>query len=211
MPRRRRARRPSEKATAKCASGIARRRFYHPIRELPEPFLSIRRGGGECCLAPRDATAIIGTTRMDERLMQAPTRPFIDGEFRDTPGSRPERIAMINPATEETWCEVAAADGAAVERAVTGAQRAFEQDWRDMTPGKRAEVLFAVARLIRQNLEELAQLDVRSVGKPIADARDEVALGARVFEYYAGAVGKFFGHTIPVARGGGEFTLRPPP
>jgi len=71
-------------------------------------------------------------------------------------------------------------------------------------------VLFAVARLIRQNLEELAQLDVRSVGKPIADARDEVALGARVFEYYAGAVGKFFGHTIPVARGGFDFTIRQP-
>ena len=142
--------------------------------------------------------------------MQAPTRPFIDGEFRDGPGAGRERVAMINPATEETWCEVAAADGAAVEWAVAGAQRAFEQDWRDVTPGKRAEVLFAVARLIRENLEELAQLDVRSIGKPISDARDEVALGARVFEYYAGAVGKFFGHTIPVARGGFDFTLRQP-
>jgi betaine-aldehyde dehydrogenase len=147
-----------------------------------------------------------------------PTRPFIDGEFRDGTGSGGgaggaggrQRIAMINPATEETWCEVAAADGGSVERAVTGAQHTFERSWRDMTPGKRGEVLFAVARLIRQNAEELAQLDVRSIGKPIADARDEVALGARVFEYYAGAVGKFFGHTIPVARGGFDFTLRQP-
>jgi betaine-aldehyde dehydrogenase len=138
--------------------------------------------------------------------MQVPTKPFIDGEFRV--GDR--SIPMVNPASEETWTEVASADAGAVERAVRGAQRAFEQEWRDLAPGKRGEVLFAVARTIRQNLEELAQLDVRSVGKPVSDARDEVALGARVFEYYAGAVGKFFGQTIPVARGGFDFTLRQP-
>jgi betaine-aldehyde dehydrogenase len=140
--------------------------------------------------------------------MQAPTRPFIDGDFRDGTGGG--RFVMTDPASEEKWCEVASADSGAVERAVSGAHRAFEQNWRDLTPGKRAEILFAVARLIREQLEELAQLDVRSVGKPISDARDEVALGARVFEYYAGAVGKFFGHTIPVARGGFDFTIRQP-
>jgi betaine-aldehyde dehydrogenase len=139
--------------------------------------------------------------------MDVPNRPFIDGEFRDGAGGR---IAMVNPATEEPWCEVGSADGGGVDRAVGGARRAFDQTWRDLSPGRRAEVLFAVARTIREHAEELAQLDVRSVGKPVADARDEVALGARVFEYYAGAVGKFFGHTIPVARGGFDFTLRQP-
>jgi len=141
--------------------------------------------------------------------MQVPTRPFIDGDFRDASGNG-GRIQMINPASEEAWCEVTSAHAGDVERAVGGAQKTFDQTWRDMTPGKRAETLFKVARLIRDNLEELAQLDVRNVGKPVADARDEVALGARVFEYYAGAVGKFFGHTIPVARGGFDFTIRQP-
>jgi betaine-aldehyde dehydrogenase len=140
--------------------------------------------------------------------MQPPAQPFIDGDFRS--GSTGSRATLVNPATEEVWCEVAGVDSAGVDRAVTGAHRAFEQGWRDLAPGKRAEVLFAIARLIREHSEELAQLDVRSVGKPIADARDEVALGARVFEYYAGAVGKFFGQTIPVARGGFDFTLRQP-
>ena len=140
--------------------------------------------------------------------MHAPTRPFIDGDFRD--GGRGRPAALINPATEETWCEVAGADADAVGTAVAGAHRAFEQTWRDLAPGKRADILFAIARLVRQNAEELAWLDVRSVGKPISDARDEVALGARVFEYYAGAVGKFFGQTIPVARGGFDFTIRQP-
>ena len=142
--------------------------------------------------------------------LQVPTRPFIDGDFQSGTGASARPVSLINPATEEAWCDVASADASAVDRAVNGARRAFEQGWRDMTPGKRAEILFAVARLIRQNAEELAQLDVRSVGKPISDARDEVALGARVFEYYAGAVGKFFGQTIPVARGGFDFTIRQP-
>jgi len=53
-------------------------------------------------------------------------------------------------------------------------------------------------------------LESQNVGKPISDARDEIALGARVFEYYAGAITKFCGQTIPVARGGFDFTLRQP-
>src|SRR5205823_3782256 len=69
---------------------------------------------------------------------------------------------------------------------------------------------FAISRVILTNQEELAQLDMRCVGKPIADARDEVALGARIFQYYAGAIATFGGQTIPVAAGGFDFTLRQP-
>src|SRR5205085_1752929 len=80
--------------------------------------------------------------------------------------------------------------------------------WRDLAPGKRTEILFNVARALRDNLETLAQLEMTQIGKPISDARDEVALGARVFEFYAGAISRIYGQTIPVARGGFDFTLR---
>jgi betaine-aldehyde dehydrogenase len=135
-------------------------------------------------------------------------RLFVDGEYCASSSGRV--TPLIDPATEETWCEVAAADVSDVDRAVRGAQRAFEQGWRDLAPGKRTEIMFAIARLIRENLEELAELEMRNIGKPISDARDEVGLGARIFEYYAGAITKFFGQTIPVARGGFDFTLRQP-
>ena len=79
-----------------------------------------------------------------------------------------------------------------------------------MPPGARAEILFSVSRKLREHAEELAQLETANIGKPISDARDEISLGARIWEYYAGAVGKFFGQTIPVARGGFDFTLRQP-
>lgn len=136
------------------------------------------------------------------------TRLLIDGEF--VAGAAGRVTNLTNPATEEVWCEIAAAEESDVDRAVRGAQRAFEQGWRDLAPGKRAEIMFKLARLLRENLEELAELEMRNIGKPISDARDEIGLGARIFEYYAGAIALFYGNTIPVARGGFDFTLRQP-
>lgn len=140
--------------------------------------------------------------------MNFPTQLFIDGEFRDSKPGR--RTTLINPATEAALCEVAAADITELNAAVESAQRAWESGWRDLAPGKRAEILFCVARKLRENLEEIAQLEMLQIGKPISDARDEVGLGARVFEYYAGAISRFGGETLPVARGGFDFTLRQP-
>jgi acyl-CoA reductase-like NAD-dependent aldehyde dehydrogenase len=139
-------------------------------------------------------------------MIEAPTQLFIDGQFVN--GQAAKRLAQINPATEEMFAEVEAASAGDIDAAVTGAQRTYQKTWRDLAPGRRAELLFNVAAAIRQQAESIAQLECRNIGKPISDARDEVALGARVFEYYAGAVTKFGGQTIPVARGGFDFTLR---
>jgi len=136
------------------------------------------------------------------------TKLFLNGDFKASSDGR--TIPQTNPATEQVFCEVSAASVTDVQSAVEGAQRTFEHEWRDLPPRKRTDVLFNIARVIRENLEMLAQLECQNIGKPIADARDEIGLGARVFEYYAGAITKFFGQTIPVARGGFDFTLRQP-
>lgn len=135
-------------------------------------------------------------------------QPFIDGESRSGRGGPP--LSQINPATEEIFCEVSSANEADVAEAIQGAQQAYTQGWRGLAPRQRADVLFNIARIIRENLEPLAQLESQNIGKPISDARDEIGLGARVFEYYAGSISKLFGQTIPVARGGFDFTLRQP-
>jgi len=140
--------------------------------------------------------------------MPLPTELFVDGSYRS--GRSGRKATLINPATEAAFAEVAAADVADVSTAVESAHRAWESGWRDLAPGKRSEILYNIARVLRDNLEQIAQLETLHIGKPISDARDEVALGARVFEYYAGALTKFFGQTIPVARGGFDFTLRLP-
>jgi len=140
--------------------------------------------------------------------MKFPTQLFMDGAFRDSQSGR--RTTLINPATEAALCDVVAADVAEVNAAVDSAHRAWESGWRDLAPGKRAEILFQIARKLREHLEEIAQLEMLQIGKPISDARDEIGLGARVFEYYAGAISRFGGETLPVARGGFDFTLRQP-
>ena len=107
--------------------------------------------------------------------MNLPTQLFIDGAFRDAASGG--RIALTNPATEETFADVAAAEVRDVDAAVDSAHAAWESGWRDLAPGKRAEILFNVARTLREHREEIAQLETREIGKPISDARDEAALG----------------------------------
>ncbi len=138
--------------------------------------------------------------------MNPPTQLFIDGAWRASQSGR--RTTLVNPATEQPFTEVAAAEAADLDAAVRTAQVAWESGWRDLAPGKREGILHAVARKLREHVEEIAELEMLQIGKPISDARDEAGLGARCFEYYAGAVSKFCGQTIPVARGGFDFTLR---
>jgi acyl-CoA reductase-like NAD-dependent aldehyde dehydrogenase len=141
-------------------------------------------------------------------MSSIPNQLFLNGSWRHAASG--SKIPLVNPATEAVLTEVASAGVGEVTAAVESAQRAFEKEWRDLAPGRRAEILFSIAQGIRANLEPLAQLESQNIGKPISDARDEVALGARVFEFYAGGISKFYGHTIPVARGGLDYTLRNP-
>jgi betaine-aldehyde dehydrogenase len=140
--------------------------------------------------------------------MTIPSRLFLNGTWRESASGT--RTSLINPAREEIFAEVAGAGVSDVDVAVETAHQAWESGWRDLTPGKRSDILFNVARALRDNVERIAQLEMLQIGKPISDARDEAALGARVFEFYAGAVTKFGGQTLPVARGGFDFTLRQP-
>jgi len=116
--------------------------------------------------------------------------------------------SIVNPATEETIAEVEAAGVEETDAAVARAKEAFPA-WRAVAPADRARLLRKLATLVEEHGEELARLESRNVGKPIAGARGEVGMVAEVFHYYAGAVDKHFGETIPVA-GGVDLTFREP-
>jgi acyl-CoA reductase-like NAD-dependent aldehyde dehydrogenase len=115
---------------------------------------------------------------------------------------------VVNPATEETIAEIDAAGVEETDAAVASAKEAFPA-WRDVAPADRARLLRRLASLVEEQAEELARIESRNVGKPIAGARGEVGMVAQVFHYYAGAVDKHFGETIPVA-GGVDLTFREP-
>jgi NAD-dependent aldehyde dehydrogenases len=66
------------------------------------------------------------------------------------------------------------------------------------------------ANLVEEHAEQLALLECRNVGMPISDARGQLSMIIDVIRYYAGAVDKFFGHTVPVERDGVALTFREP-
>jgi len=117
-------------------------------------------------------------------------------------------IAVRNPATEETIAELPSAGVEETDAAVAAAGAAFPA-WRAVAPADRGRLLRRLAALVEEHAEELALLETRNVGKPIADSRGEVGMVAEVFYFYAGAVDKHHGETIPVA-GGVDMTFREP-
>jgi betaine-aldehyde dehydrogenase len=117
-------------------------------------------------------------------------------------------LRLLNPATEQPVAELETAGVAETDRAVGAATAAFPA-WRAVAPSDRARLLRRLASLVEDHREELALLETRNVGKPITDSRGEVGMVAEVFHFYAGAVDKHYGQTIPVA-GGVDITFREP-
>lgn len=115
---------------------------------------------------------------------------------------------VLNPATEETIRELPEPDVAEMDAAVARAKAAFPA-WRKVAPSDRARLLREVANRVESAKEELAAIESANVGKPIAGARGEIGMVAEVFHFYAGAVDKHHGETIPVA-GGVDLTFREP-
>ena len=117
-------------------------------------------------------------------------------------------LTVVNPATEETIAELEPAGIDEVDEAVARARAAFPA-WRAVGVADRARLLRRLASLVEEHAEELARIESENVGKPIAGARAEVAMVASVFHFYAGAVDKHHGETIPVD-GGVDLTFREP-
>jgi acyl-CoA reductase-like NAD-dependent aldehyde dehydrogenase len=119
-----------------------------------------------------------------------------------------ETMQVFEPATEQVLAELPRAGVEEADEAVARAKAAFPA-WRDVAPGERAKLLRKLARVLEENVEELAQIEARNVGKPISDARGEVGSVVDVFDYYAGAPERLLGSQIPVA-GGVDVTFREP-
>jgi betaine-aldehyde dehydrogenase len=117
-------------------------------------------------------------------------------------------ITVVEPATERPMAEVPRAGRDEADAAVAAAKRAFGA-WRAVAPADRATIMRRLADAVEAELPALATLEARNVGKPIADARGEIAMVVDCFRYYAGAPERSTGKTIPVA-GGIDMTFREP-
>ncbi|MRV75375.1 aldehyde dehydrogenase family protein [Duganella sp. FT92W] len=127
------------------------------------------------------------------------TQPIcIAGEWRLGGG---DRYATLYPATGEAVTHLHAASLADVQEAIEGADRAFRTSgWGQRKPHERAAVLHKVAQLIRDEAEDLAQLQRLDNGKPITECRALVASAAATFQFFAAAC-ETLEETITPARG----------
>ena len=107
---------------------------------------------------------------------------------------------LINPATEEQMETIAHADLAQTDAAIELAAKA-QKKWAALNPSDRAMLLHRFAATIDQNIEALAQLEVRNSGHPISQARWEATHVRNVLEYYSASPERLIGKQIPVAGG----------
>ena len=142
-------------------------------------------------------------------MIELETRLLIDGRF--VAAAADTAFTVISPITGKPYAEVASAGAEDLDRAAAAARRAFDEGpWPRLAPFERGRTLRAIADRIRGEVDVIAEVETRSGGKTIADSRNEVEAAARVFDYYAGAMDKYFGETIPMGRGVLDFTLREP-
>ena len=109
-------------------------------------------------------------------------------------------ITLVNPSTGQTLRELALASAADVDAAVARASAALPA-WRSMAPADRTRLMRRFADTVAAHADELALLDTQNMGMPIGSARWCANAAADTIHYFAGAVEKHAGSSIPVAGG----------
>ena len=122
------------------------------------------------------------------------TQAYVDGEWIDADDGGV--VAVTNPANGATVAGVARCGAAETRRAVVAAQRA-QADWRQRTAKERADALRKLFDLMMAHQEDLARILTVEQGKPLAEARVEIAYGASYFEWFAEEAKRVYGDTIP--------------
>src|SRR5271166_4488370 len=126
------------------------------------------------------------------------TKILIDGKWHGSKSGK--AFETVNPATEEVIAHVAEGDAADIDLAVKAARKAFDSGpWRKMDARDRGRLMFKLADLIEENIEELAELETLDNGKPISESRNaDLPLVVDCFRYYAGWADKIQGQVIPI-------------
>lgn len=119
-------------------------------------------------------------------------------------------IDVVDPADGRVFARLPRGGAAEVDRAVEAARTAFEGEWGAKSALERGRILMRFSALILDHAEELAELECLDTGKPLTQARNDIAATARYFEYYGSAADKHHGETIPYSKGMTVLALRVP-
>ncbi len=107
------------------------------------------------------------------------------------------KLAVLDPSTGAVLSEVADCGPAEVDQAVRAARGALPS-WRRTAVANRAKILRRTGQLIERDRDEMARLECRQTGKPLHQARRDVEITTRYFDFYASAIETFYGSSIPL-------------
>jgi succinate-semialdehyde dehydrogenase / glutarate-semialdehyde dehydrogenase len=131
-------------------------------------------------------------TAVELRLLRR--QGYVDGRWVDADSG--ETFPVVDPATRETIAEVPRMGTAETRRALAAAERALP-DWKRRPAKERAGVLRRLADLMLEHEDDLARLMVTEQGKPLAEARVEVAYAASFYEWFGEEAKRVYGDTVP--------------
>ncbi len=133
---------------------------------------------------------------------------YIGGQWVDAIGGK--RLAVVNPATEETIAEVPWGGKADTAKAIDAAHDAMPA-WAKLTAWDRAKIIKKSADLLRERIEPIARELTMEQGKPLAEAKAEVMHSADTLEWFAEEGKRMYGQVIPPAVAGKRhMTLKHP-
>ncbi len=126
------------------------------------------------------------------------SKAFINGQWVDSHSGN--TFAVTNPATGELLADVPDMDEVDTQLAIDAADAAWA-DWKAVPCKQKANLIRRWFDLVMENQEDLARLMTAEQGKPLAEARGEVAYGASYIEWFAEEAKRVYGDTIPAATG----------
>ncbi|MBU2864649.1 NAD-dependent succinate-semialdehyde dehydrogenase [Reinekea forsetii] len=121
---------------------------------------------------------------------------FVDGQWVQAG----PQFSVTNPATGEEIAKVADADAQLAEQAIAAAKKALPA-WRAKSAGERASILRKWFNLMMEHQHDLGVIMTLEQGKPLAEAKGEVAYGASFVEWFAEEGKRIYGETIPAPSG----------
>lgn len=133
---------------------------------------------------------------------------FIDGQAVQAASG--ESIPVYSPVTGEAYDQIARGGEADIDRAVQAARTALNGEWSKFSATERGRILVRIGNKVLENIDELAAIEAKDTGKPLALARKDIEALARYFEFYGGAADKVHGEVIPYLAGYSVNVVREP-